>query len=271
MIEYLIFYSIIRLCVLGVFLGRIIKKRAGTMEIIQLQNLTKVYKNRVAVDHLSFSINEGEVLGLLGFNGAGKTTTIKMLTGLAKPTSGDALIFGKSITKHTNEIKQYLNVAPQETAITGNLTVYENLVFIANIYGFTKEEAHNKAVEMLEKFRLTERKDDKAKKLSGGLKRRLSIAMALISNPKIVFLDEPTLGLDIKARRELWSTLNELKGKVTIILTTHYLDEVEKQADRIAIIDKGKLKIIGTLEELKQHTNLNSLEDIFLRYTEGDI
>lgn len=144
-------------------------------------------------------------------------------------------------------------------------------MFIANIYGFTKEEAHNKAVEMLEKFRLTERKDDKAKKLSGGLKRRLSIAMALISNPKIVFLDEPTLGLDIKARRELWSTLNELKGKVTIILTTHYLDEVEKQADRIAIIDKGKLKIIGTLEELKQHTNLNSLEDIFLRYTEGDI
>ena len=124
---------------------------------------------------------------------------------------------------------------------------------------------------MLEKFRLIERKDDKAKKLSGGLKRRLSIAMALISNPKIVFLDEPTLGLDIKARRELWSTLNELKGKVTIILTTHYLDEVEKQADRIAIIDKGKLKIIGTLEELKQHTNLNSLEDIFLRYTEGDI
>lgn len=145
------------------------------------------------------------------------------------------------------------------------------MVFIARVYGFSKEESHKRAEEILEKFKLVGYKNDKAKKLSGGYKRRLSIAMALISTPQIIFLDEPTLGLDIRARRELWNILNELKGKITIILTTHYLDEVEKQADRIAIIDQGKLKIMGTLEELKQQTKLDDLEDIFLTYSQGDI
>jgi ABC-2 type transport system ATP-binding protein len=168
------------------------------------------------------------------------------------------------------DIKKHINVSPQETAIAPNLTVYENLVFIAEVYGFNKDVARTKADEMLLKFGLIDRKKDKSKKLSGGLKRRLSIAMALITEPKIIFLDEPTLGLDVRARRELWKILNELKGNITIILTTHYLDEVEALSDRIAIIDKGKLKAIGSLEALKQQTTLDKLEDIFLSLTEGD-
>ena len=240
------------------------------MIAISIKDLTKKYKERYAVKQLSLDIEEGDVFALLGFNGAGKTTTIKMLSGLSSPTSGDAYIFGKSIVTNMSEIKKDLNVSPQETAIAPNLTVYENLVFIAEVYGFDKKTAKAKTGEMLSRFRLEERKNDKSKKLSGGLKRRLSIAMALITDPKIIFLDEPTLGLDIKARRELWQILRELKGKVTIVLTTHYLDEVEALADKIAIIDNGMLKIIGSLDTLRNMTNLNKLEDIFISLTEGE-
>lgn len=240
------------------------------MIAIKLINLTKKFNERVAVDHLSFEVKEEEFFALLGFNGAGKTTTIKMLSGLSTPTSGDAQIFGKSIIKEIDDIKQILNVSPQETAIAPNLSVYENLVFIAEVYGFDKLTAANKANEMLVKFGLEDRRRDKSKNLSGGLKRRLSVAMALITDPKIIFLDEPTLGLDVRSRRELWNILNELKGSVTIILTTHYLDEVEALSDRIAIIDKGNLKAIGTLDELRNNTKLEKLEDIFLSLTEGD-
>lgn len=208
-------------------------------------------------------------MALLGFNGAGKSTTIKMLSGLVQPTSGDAIILNKSLMNEIDEIKKDLNISPQETAIAPNLTVFENLVFIAEIYGFKNEEAKEKAINMIEKFGLTDRKKIKLK-IIGGLKRRLSIAMALISEPKIVFLDEPTLGLDVRARRELWHIIKSLKGKVTIILTTHYLDEVEALADSIAIIDKGELKIKGTLSELQEQTKLEKLEDIFLSFTEGD-
>lgn len=237
---------------------------------ISIKNLTKNYKELVAVDNLSLDIKEGEFLALLGFNGAGKTTTIKMLCGLITPTSGDAFIYGKSVVKNMDEIKTFVNISPQETAIAPNLTVYENLVFIAEVYGYKKEDAKNKAEEMMKKFNIEDRRKSKARKLSGGLMRRLSIAMALISEPKILFLDEPTLGLDVRVRRELWHLLMELKGNTTVILTTHYLDEVEALADTIAIIDKGKLKIKGNLEELRQETKLDKLEDIFLSLTEGD-
>ena len=206
--------------------------------MISIKNLTKKYKEIVAVDNLTLDIKEGEFLALLGFNGAGKTTTIKMLCGLITPTSGDAFIYGKSIVGSMDEIKSFVNISPQETAIAPNLTVYENLVFIAEVYGYKKEDAKNKAEEMMKKFNIEDRRKTKARKLSGGLMRRLSIAMALISEPKILFLDEPTLGLDVRARRELWHLLMELKGNTTVILTTHYLDEVEALADTIAIIDK---------------------------------
>ncbi len=240
------------------------------MEAISIRNLTKVYKEKVVVDNLSLNINEGDFFALLGFNGAGKTTTIKMLSGLVNPTSGDAFIYDKSIINQMDDIKEIINISPQETAVAPNLTVYENLVFIAEVYGFSKELAKEKAIDMMTKFSILNRSKDKAKKLSGGLMRRLSIAMALISEPKILFLDDPTLGLDVRARRELWHILNELKGKITVILTTHYLDEVEALADKIAIIDKGKLKIIGSLEELKIKTKLERLEEIFLILTEGE-
>ena len=241
------------------------------MHAITIENLSKKYNDRIAVDRLSLTINKGELLAFLGFNGAGKTTTIKMLSSLVTPTSGDAVIFGKRITNEMDEIKPYLNISPQETAIAPNLTVFENLIFIAEVYGMKSINAKSKAIDMMTKFDLTDRKNDKAKKLSGGLKRRLSLAMALITEPKIVFLDEPTLGLDVRARRDLWKVIKELKGEVTIILTTHYLEEVNALADRIAIIDKGKLLVNGTLIELQEKTGLNSLEDIFLSLTEGDI
>ncbi|MDD5601856.1 MAG: ABC transporter A family member [Candidatus Izemoplasmatales bacterium] len=241
------------------------------MEAIILEDLTKKYRERVAVDHLSMTINEGELLALLGFNGAGKTTTIKLLSGLATPTEGNAWILGKSILTAMEEIKKSLNISPQETAIAPNLTVNENLVFIAEVYGLTREVARQKAEDMMVRFNMLDRKKEKAKKLSGGLKRRLSIAMALISEPKVLFLDEPTLGLDVRARRDLWKIILELKGKVTILLTSHYLDEVEALADRIAILDKGKLKLMGSLAELKLKTQMTSLEEIFLSETEGEV
>jgi ABC-2 type transport system ATP-binding protein len=239
------------------------------MNVIELKNLTKNYKERIAVNTLTFEIKQGEFFALLGFNGAGKTTTIKMLSGLTKPTSGDAYIFNKSIVEEMDDIKKFLNISPQENAIAPNLSVFDNLVFMAEVYGFSKDEAYEKADYMVKLFGLEDRKKDKSKKLSGGLKRRLSVAMALISDPKIVFLDEPTLGLDVRARRGLWNILKTLKGKVTVILTSHYLDEVEALADRIAIIDKGNLKAIGRIEELKEQTKLDKLEDVFLSLTEG--
>ena len=240
------------------------------MTAISIKGLTKKYKDRIAVHELTMDIYKGEFFALLGFNGAGKTTTIRMISGLTSPSSGDAFVLNDSIVNQMEKIKQNLNISPQETAIAPNLTVFENLVFIAEVYGFNKNDSKMKANTMLERFNLTDRKNDKSKKLSGGLKRRLSIAMALITEPKILFLDEPTLGLDVRARRELWQILRELKGKVTVVLTTHYLDEVEALADRIAIIDNGMLQVVGTLQQLRQQTKMNSLEDIFISLTGGD-
>jgi len=223
----------------------------------------------MAVDGLDLDIEKGELFALLGANGAGKTTTIRMLCGLCEPDAGDAVLLSKSIKKDTEAVKEMINVSPQETAVAPNLTTEENLELMARIYGASKDKTRNHAREMLERFDLASRTHDRAKKLSGGMQRRLSIAMALISEPKILFLDEPTLGLDVRARRELWKALEALKGDITVVLTTHYLEEAEALADRIAIMDKGKLAALGTAEELKKRTGKASLEDVFLELTEG--
>lgn len=231
---------------------------------IQTNNLVKKYGTKAAVKSLNLSVEQGEFFGLLGVNGAGKTTTIKMLSCLIKPTSGDALMLGKSIVSEPQAVKEFINVSPQETAVAPNLTVRENLELIAGIYGNNRKASAEKANKIIEEFDLSEIERDKAKTLSGGWQRRLSIAMALISEPKILFLDEPTLGLDVLARRELWSVIEKLKGKITIILTTHYLEEAEALSDRIGIMAKGEIKAIGTVTELNAKTGKEKFEDTFI-------
>jgi len=234
------------------------------MTAIQTVELKKTFGAKTAVDGLNLSIEEGELFSLLGVNGAGKTTTIRMLSCLLKPTSGDARMLGDSILENPQAVKAKINVSPQETAIARNLTVRENLELIARMYGSDKPTAKQQAEEMLLAFSLEEIAKDKAKTLSGGMQRRLSIAMALISNPKILFLDEPTLGLDVLARRELWTAIEKLRGKVTIILTTHYMEEAEALSDRIGVMAKGRLTAVGTAAELMQQTGTKSLEDAFV-------
>ncbi|NMP37076.1 MAG: ABC transporter ATP-binding protein [Clostridiales bacterium] len=234
------------------------------MYAIEIKELTKKFKDFTAVDGLSLEINDGELFALLGVNGAGKTTTIKMLSCLLKPDSGDALLLGKSIVSEPAKVKQIINVSPQETAVARNLTVRENLELVAAVYGSDKKAAVTHAQNMIEAFDLTQCASKKAKTLSGGTQRRLSIAMALISEPKILFLDEPTLGLDVIARRELWSAVRKLKGKVTVILTTHYMEEAEELSDRIGIMSKGKLRAVGTAEELTRSQNAKNFEEAFV-------
>jgi ABC-2 type transport system ATP-binding protein len=234
------------------------------MKAIQTVDLTKQYGDITAVDSLDLSIEQGELYSLLGVNGAGKTTTIKMLSCLSRPTRGDATLLNDSITTNPFAVKAKINVSPQETAIAPNLSVRENLELIARIYGCDNKTAVEKASEMITAFGFKAVEKQKAKTLSGGWQRRLSIAMALISNPQILFLDEPTLGLDVIARRELWNFIRTLKGKVTIILTTHYLEEVEALSDRVAIMSKGKLKAVGTVDELVAKTHARNFEDAFV-------
>ena len=241
------------------------------MLAIEIKKLVKEYKDITAVNEIDLSINENELFSLLGVNGAGKSTTIKMLSTLVNPTKGEAFILGKSIVKNKNEVRKLINISPQETAVAKNLSVYENLELIAEIYGMDKI---NKRVEdILKKFNLFDVKNKKAGKLSGGMQRRLSIACALITEPKVLFLDEPTLGLDVLARRELWHVIESLKSKMTIILTTHYMEEAESLSDRIAIISHGKIKKIGTVSELKKATKSKSLEDAFVKIAleDGDL
>jgi ABC-2 type transport system ATP-binding protein len=233
---------------------------------IRTIGLTKVYGARTAVNTLDLTVEEGELFALLGINGAGKTTTIKMLTCLSRPTSGDAVVLGDSIVSAPQAVKEKINVSPQETAIARSLSVRENVEFIARIYGSSSQVSRKKADEMLLQFGLTEIAGDKAKTLSGGMQRRLSIAMALISSPRVLFLDEPTLGLDVLARRALWATIRRLKGRVTIILTTHYMDEAEALSDRIGIMAKGELKAVGTMAELMAQTGTRKLEEAFLAH-----
>ncbi|NTU76034.1 MAG: ABC transporter ATP-binding protein [Anaerolineaceae bacterium] len=239
------------------------------MIAIQTRQLTKRYKDFTAVDALDLTINQGELFALLGVNGAGKTTTIKMLSCLSSPTSGDAVLLGDSIVTNPHAVKEKINVSPQETAVASNLTVQENLEMIAGIYGFDRKQAQQKAAEMLSVFGLTEVAQKRAKTLSGGMQRRLSIAMALISNPQILFLDEPTLGLDVLARRELWTEIKKLKGKITIILTTHYMEEAQALSDMIGVMVKGKLKAVGTAAELMKKTGCNDFEEAFIALATG--
>lgn len=239
------------------------------MNAIITKDLTKKYGDTEAVKNLDLTIEQGELFALLGVNGAGKTTTIKMLSCLTKPTSGDALLLGDSILSNPRAIKEKTNISPQETAVAENLSVLENLELIAGIYGQDRKMAKKNALEITEKFGLEKERKHKPKNLSGGMQRRLSIAMALISNPEILFLDEPTLGLDVLARRELWALIKSLKGKVTIILTTHYMDEVEQLADRVGIMAKGQLTAIGTVAELMTQTGTSKLEDAFVMLSGG--
>lgn len=235
--------------------------------IIQINNLTKKYKDVTAVNNLNLDIKKNELFSLLGVNGAGKTTTIKILTGILKPTDGDAKILGVSL-KQINEVKNQINVSPQETAIAPNLSVKENLEFVASIYGLEKVALKDKVSEMIKLFKLEKIVNKKADKLSGGWQRKLSIAMAVITNPTILFLDEPTLGLDVIARRELWKVIEELKTHTTIILTTHYMEEAEMLSDRIGIMYNGSLIEIGSPKELISKTKSKNFEDAFIKIIE---
>ncbi|MGM9956737.1 MAG: ABC transporter ATP-binding protein [Peribacillus sp.] len=239
---------------------------------ITINSLAKTYGTKNAVDHVSFSIQETELFGLLGVNGAGKTTLIKMLSCLTKPSSGDATLLGKSIINEPEQVRTAIAVSPQETAIAPNLTVRENLELMAGVHGFNKEKTRIITDEMIAQFSLQPFEKQRSKTLSGGWQRKLSIAMALISEPRILFLDEPTLGLDIIGRRELWALIKKLKEKTTIILTTHYLEEAEALSDRICIMKDGQIKAIGSAQELIEKANTVSFEDAFVYFvTEGDI
>lgn len=240
------------------------------MNAIVMDNLTKCFANRTGVNHLSLTIGQGEIFALLGQNGAGKTTTIRMLCGLLRPSEGDAILMGHSVSREPEAVKQVINLSPQETAVAPKLSVKENLELIARLYGASRMQARQKAEHLLHAFHLQDRAQEKAKTLSGGMQRRLSIAMALISDPAVLFLDEPTLGLDVRARRDLWKQIEQLKGHMTVILTTHYLEEAEALADRIAIMDRGVLQTVGTAEQIKRETGTDSLEEAFLRLTERE-
>ena len=234
------------------------------MYAIRATELVKRYKNLTAVDCLNLNVRQGELFSLLGVNGAGKTTTIKMLSCLTMPTSGEALVGGYSITKETEQVKRLIAVSPQETAIAPNLSARENLELICGIHGFNKAKTQEKIVELSNRFHLDTVLERKAGKLSGGWQRRVSIAMALISEPKILFLDEPTLGLDVIARHELWDIIRTLKGNTTIILTTHYMEEAEALSDNIGIMKDGKLLALGTAEELIRQTGAKDFETAFV-------
>lgn len=239
------------------------------MYAIRIADLTKKYKDTIAVDRLNLQVNQGELLSLLGVNGAGKTTTIKMLSCLTQPTSGDAFINGKSICKDANAVKSLIAVSPQETAVAPGLSVRENLELMCRVHGFTKNKQNTKIAELTKQLELETVIKKKAGKLSGGWQRRLSIAMALISEPEILFLDEPTLGLDVLARSDLWNLIRSLKGRATIILTTHYMEEAEALSDRIAIMEAGKLIICDTADKIKEFANTNTLEQAFINIVKG--
>ena len=234
------------------------------MQAIKTEQLVKQYKNLTAVNKPNLEIEQGELFSLLGVNGAGKTTTIKMLTCLTTPTDGDALVGGYSITKDPEQVKRLIGVSPQETAVAPNLSVKENLELICGIHGFSKEKTKAKIDELSRQFSLDGVLKRKAGKLSGGWQRRVSIAMALISEPQILFLDEPTLGLDVIARHDLWEVIQGLKGKITIILTTHYMEEAEALSDRIGIMKNGRLLAVGTVEELNLAAGTTDFETAFV-------
>ena len=236
------------------------------MNAVELKGLTKKYGEKTAVDGLDLEIRKGELFGLLGVNGAGKTTTIKILSGLAKATSGSAYVMDMNVAERSAEVKKLIGISTQETAVAPNLTVRENLEFIAQVYGV---ENVKEAVDgMIRQFSLDEVENSRTKTLSGGWQRKVSIAMALITSPQVLFLDEPTLGLDVLARRELWKVIEKLKGRMTVILTTHYLEEAETLCDRIAVMTRGKLRACGTVQELKNTAGKEDFEEAFIEIAE---
>jgi len=241
------------------------------MQAIKTKDLVKQYKNLTAVDKVNLEIRQGELFALLGVNGAGKTTVVKLLSCLTEPTDGDAVVGGYSVTKEAEQVKRLIGVSPQETAVAANLSVEENMELICGIYGFSKEKTKRKIEELSEKLNLECVLMRKAGKLSGGWQRRVSVAMALISEPQILFLDEPTLGLDVVARHELWELIRTLKGKVTIILTTHYMEEAEALSDRIGIMKNGRLLAVGTVEELNTIAETDDFETAFVSIVKGDM
>lgn len=239
------------------------------MEAIKTSGLTKRYGGLTAVDDLDLTVRKGELFALLGVNGAGKTTAIKMLTCLTKPTEGDAFLLGHSIRSDPAGVKSVIGVSPQETAVAPNLTVQENLELMCGVHGMEKALRKRKIAELAEQFGLVPLLNKKAGKLSGGYQRRASIAMALCSDPGILFLDEPTLGLDVLARSELWDAVRALKGRISILLTTHYMEEAESLSDRIGVMRDGRLLATGTAEELKRSTEKDTLEDAFVSIVKG--
>ena len=241
------------------------------MTAIKIEELTKKYKDTTAVDNLSLTVEKGELFSLLGVNGAGKTTTIKMLSCLTKATSGDAFLNDKSICTDIAGVKSIIGVSPQETAVANGLSVRENLELICGLHGLSKEKKNEKISQLADRLGLKEVIGKKAGKLSGGYKRRLSIAMALISEPDILFLDEPTLGLDVIARSDLWDIIRSLKGKITIVLTTHYMEEAESLSDRVAIMKDGKLLICDTPDKIKKLAKTDDFEQAFIRIVKGEI
>lgn len=218
---------------------------------VETSGLKKTYGEITAVDSLDLKIKRGELFALLGPNGAGKTTTISMLSCLLKPTSGSAKVMGFDVNKEPYAVKGVLGTSPQETSISERLSIIENLAFIGKLNGLSADEAEKRAEELTKVMGLEERKNSQARKLSGGMRRRLSIMMSLIHNPSVIFLDEPTLGLDPQARRAMWDFISKLKGEKTILLTTHYMEEADFLADNIGIMDEGRIVALGTSHELK--------------------
>ena len=241
------------------------KEQANSPKAIVVTGLSRQYPGKTAVDNISFSVDKGSIFSLLGVNGAGKTTTIKMLCGLTRPTGGEAYVLSHNIHTELDEVKKLVNISPQDTSVASRLTVRENLEFIAGIYGADRKKQREKADEMIQYFHLQEVADRRAKVLSGGWQRKLSIAMALITEPQIIFLDEPTLGLDVLARRELWEVIRRMKEKITIILTTHYMEEAESLSDKVAVMVDGQIKAMGSVKELKEQTGADNLEEAFVR------
>ncbi len=239
------------------------------MNAIEVTNLTKQFKNCTALKGVTLQIAQGELFGLLGVNGAGKTTLIRILSTLILPTSGTACVLGHNVVTDSATVKALTDLSPQETSVAPNLTVRENLTFFANVYGLDKATAKERIAEISDQFHLDEVIERRAKTLSGGWQRRLSLAIALISEPQVLFLDEPTLGLDVLSRRELWKIIRSLKGKTTIVLTSHYLEEIEALCDRVSVMAKGKILTTGTVSELKEATGTDNFEDAFVAIAEG--
>ena len=235
------------------------------MYAIDIQGLTKRYGEILALDHLTLRVEEGELLSLLGVNGAGKTTTVKLLSCLTRPTEGDAYLLGKSVRHDPAAVKSLIAVSPQETAVAFGLTAKENLELVCGVHGFPRSKRNQKIAELTDLLRLESVLNRKAGKLSGGWQRRLSIAMALVSEPKILFLDEPTLGLDVLARSDLWDTVRALRGMVTVILTTHYMEEAEALSDRVAIMRDGRLLACDTPQGIKAAAGTDDFEQAFIR------